>query len=126
MPSSSDPTPKIGNPVTTRFISIHRHHCDFSCHHHPQGLYSAREPALPSLAPVGTDWRKSFAFFWRDKPDETQRANSAKNGTGSSKLKVADVILPLLSAFNNVFSSAMRLRDLAIATMSVISLIHAA
>lgn len=87
---------------------------------------SVRPTDWPSSETTGSRWKKSFAFFCRDNPDDIHRANSAKNGTGSKRLNVADVNSPLHIALINLLISAVRLRDLTMATKSVISRIHAA
>src|SRR6266568_4491580 len=68
----------------------------------------------------------SLAFFCRDMPEETHKANSAKNGTGSQRSNVAEVNFPVSAAFNTPRISAERECDFRIATTSVISRIHTA
>src|SRR5260370_38361693 len=75
---------------------------------------------------TGSSSRNSLAFFCRDMPEETHRANSAKNGTGSKGSNVAEVNFPVTAAFNTARISAERERDFRIATRSVISRIHTA
>src|ERR1035438_4736024 len=83
-------------------------------------------PAYEGRGGTGLSRRNSLAFFCRDRPDATNKASSAKNGTGSEKRNVAQVNLRRRRAFHKRSSSARRSRDLRIATTSVISRIHAA
>ena len=86
-----------------------------------KGTSDSERSALEAAA---SDERKVFAFFCRDSPDESHNAHSAKNGRGSVMRKVAKVSLALTAAFSNRLISAIRSRDFAIATTSVISRIH--
>src|SRR6266446_1559690 len=80
----------------------------------------------PGVVIGGWCSRDRLAFFCIDMPEETHRAISAKNGTGSKGSNVADVNFPVTAAFNTPRISAKRERDFRIATRSVISRIHTA
>lgn len=57
---------------------------------------------------MGSNCRKFLAFFCRERPEETQKATSAKNGIGSNRVKVAEVNFVLRIASTSRLISAAR------------------